>query len=205
MNMETTQYKKYIMLISCPCLLTWTSSVAFIFSYVFTKPLEHLNTRRREAKIKWMTWLPLISHYTFIWAECSGLYIRCSCSYYWVCCESRKVWPFRDKLLNNGGNNRQLGENVPTLPPSNSTWCGQDNDGIIGTEEILLPTATTAGVPPKLSYNSNRTDLLSPAKFQNWRRYFSTTPSHCDWEWEGWWQACHKVCSLFMACFCTFK
>ena len=25
---------------------------------------------------------------------------------------------------------------------------GQDNNGIIGTEEILLPTATTAGVPP---------------------------------------------------------
>ena len=81
-----------------------------------------------------------------------------------------------DKLLNNGGNNRQLGENVPTLPPSNSTWCGQDNNGIIGTEEILLPTATTAGVPPKLSDNSNRADLLSPAKFQNWRRYFSKTP-----------------------------
>ena len=41
-----------------------------------------------------------------------------------------------------------MGENVPTLPPSNSTWCGEDNNGIIGTEEILLPTATTAGVPP---------------------------------------------------------
>ena len=47
MNMETTQYKKYKK--SYPCVLTWTSSVAFIFSYL-QKPLNILTQEDEKQK-----------------------------------------------------------------------------------------------------------------------------------------------------------